>query len=429
MQILKKIIVWILTIESRLIISKYKPFVVAITGSVGKTSTKDAIYCVLKDYERYARKSEKSMNSEIGLPLTIIGAPNAWHSLSGWVKNIILGAKMVMSKVDYPSCLILEIGADHPGDIKKVAKWLHPDIVVITKISKTPVHVEFFESPEDVFEEKSALACAVKNGGTLVLFVDDVRVAALGELVKGKDVKVLTYGVESQATARGENYQSSIQSGIAFTLDLVGEKTTVVIKNVLGKTYLYSLLAAAAVGKARNISLPIMVNSLNEFEAPKGRMNIILGINDSTIIDDSYNSSPDAVVSALQTLKELGNNSRKIAVLGDMMELGKFSADEHRKIGKEVAGIVNVLITVGPRSHVTAEEALKNGMPADCVKCFDSSLEAASYVVSIVCSGDIILVKGSQSPRLERVTKALLREPEKADKILVRQEEEWLNKQ
>ncbi|MEK9177708.1 MAG: Mur ligase family protein, partial [Patescibacteria group bacterium] len=148
---MKKLVIWILTIESRLIIGKYKPFIVAITGSVGKTSTKDAIYCVLKNRERYARKSEKSMNSEIGLPLTIIGASNAWHSFSGWLRNIMLGAKMIINRVDYPNCLILEIGADHPGDIRKVARWLHPDIVVITRISKTPVHVEFFKSSEEVF--------------------------------------------------------------------------------------------------------------------------------------------------------------------------------------------------------------------------------------------------------------------------------------
>jgi UDP-N-acetylmuramoyl-tripeptide--D-alanyl-D-alanine ligase len=486
MRIFKGILVWILTIESRLIIKKYKPFIVAITGSVGKTSTKDAIYCVLKNSERFARKSEKSMNSEIGLPLTIIGAPNAWRNLFGWIRNIIFGATMIVNKVDYPSCLILEIGADHPGDIKRVVKWLHPDIVVITKISKTPVHVEFFNSSEDVFEEKSALVGAVKDDGVLILFADDDRVVSLAEMVKGKNVRVLTFGIDKPATARGEDYTSSIQSGISFTLDLIGEKAPICINNVLGKIYLYPLLAAAAVGKARNISLLNIAKSLNRFEAPKGRMNIIPGINGSMIIDDTYNSSPDAAISALLTLKELDrnesssvpekssagwkvtkkikdlangfidkainsfrhlangkndnkenqgdidtyqSNGRKIAVLGDMMELGKYSADEHKKIGREAANIVDILIAVGPRSRVMAEEAQKSGMPANCVKCFDSSNEAASYIVSIVSAGDIILVKGSQSPRLERVTKALLREPEKADKLIVRQEEEWLKKQ
>ena len=461
MRILKKILVWILTIESRLIIGKYKPFIVAITGSVGKTSTKDAIYCVLKNRERYARKSDKSMNSEIGLPLTIIGAPNAWHSFSGWLRNIMLGAKMIINRVDYPNCLILEIGADHPGDIRKVARWLHPDIVVITRISKTPVHVEFFKSSEEVFKEKAFLARVVKDGGTLILFADDDKVMTLGEIpkvlnatknMKDKKIEVLTFGIDMPATARGENYMGSIQSGISFTLDLADEKVPVSTHGVLGKVYLYSLLAAAVVGKVRNIPLADIVKSLNGYEAPRGRMNIIPGINGSMLIDDTYNSSPDAVMSALETLKELKSevtsnaikedfglvnlsnipigqvSHRKIAVLGDMMELGRFSTDEHRKIGREAAGIVNILITVGPRAQMIAEEALRSGIPADYVKCFDSSSDAAPYVASIAGAGDIILVKGSQSPRLERVTKALLREPEKADKLLVRQEEEWLNK-
>ncbi len=453
MQILKAIIVWILTLESRLIIRKYKPFIVAITGSVGKTTTKDAVYCVLRDHEKFVRKSEKSMNSEIGLPLTIIGAPNAWRSLSGWIKNIFLGVNMVLNDVEYPSCLVLEIGADHPGDIKKVAKWLHSDIVIITKVSKTPVHVEFFKSAEEVFTEKAALVHALKKGGTLILFADDDKVVALGEMAKKKNARVLTFGVDTPATVRGENYSSDIQSGISFTLDLVGEKAPITIHNVLGRVYLYPLLAAAACGKAKNISFVDIVKSLNGYDAPKGRMNIISGINSSMIIDDTYNSSPDALVSALSALKEIKNNisssnalkdgfgliniadtpigqvnSRKIAVIGDMMELGRFSVDEHRKIGREVAGIVNILVTVGPRALAIAEEALKCGMPTDYVKSFDTSFEAAAYVVSVASPGDIILVKGSQSPRLERVTKALLREPEKADKLIVRQEAEWLKR-
>jgi UDP-N-acetylmuramoyl-tripeptide--D-alanyl-D-alanine ligase len=443
MHVIKKILVWILTIESRLIIGKYKPFIVAITGSVGKTSTKDAVYRVLESRERFVRKSEKSMNSEIGLPLTIIGAPNAWRNIIGWMENIFLGLKLILVRVDYPSCLILEIGADHPGDIRSVAKWLHPDVAIITKVGKTPVHVEFFKSPEQVFEEKALLVESVKNDGALVLFADDDKVSALGDRVRNRNVKVLTFGIEKPAMARGEDYQCDISSGISFALNLDGEKMPVRIQNVLGKVYLYSLLAAAAVGKVRNVPFASIVESLNKYEPPKGRMNIIAGVNGSTIIDDSYNSSPDAVNSALETLKSVGNSSslplneqmisqisrRKIAVLGDMMELGKYSAEAHRQIGKEAAGIADILVTVGPRSRVMAEEALKCGMPADYVKSFDSSAEAAPYAVSLACAGDIILVKGSQSPRLERVTKALLREPEKADKLLVRQEREWLEKE
>jgi len=382
----------------------------------------------LKDHETFARKSEKSMNSEIGLPLTIIGAQNAWYSVSGWVRNILLGLNLILFKAEYPNCLVLEIGADHPGDIKSITKWLHPDVAVITKVSRMPVHVEFFKSPEEVFEEKSALALAVKDGGTLVLFADDEKVSSIGNMIQGKKVRVLNYGINNPATVFGSEYSCSINSGITFVADLVGEKASITIPNVAGQTYMFPILASVAVGKACDITLSNMVKSLKEYEPPKGRMNIIEGMNGSMIIDDTYNSSPDAVMSALQSLKSLECLGRKIAVLGDMMELGKYSGEEHRKVGREVVGIADILVTVGTRSITIADEAIKSGMNAENVKSFDTSYEAGEYIAGIVGNGDIILVKGSQSPRLERISKALLRNPEKADKLLVRQEKEWLEK-
>ncbi len=454
MSSVKKFIVFILTLESRLILAKYKPFIVAVTGSVGKTTTKDAIFSVLKDFvppgdrtDGHVRKSEKSMNSEIGLPLTVIGAPNAWRSLSGWMRNIGTGLRIILDHVDYPRCLILEIGADHPGDIRKVAKWLHPDIVVITRVSDMPVHVEFFKSPAQVFEEKASLADGLKKKGTLILFADDAKVAALAGRVNGtmndKEATVITFGTVSTANVRGSDdavtYENGAPAGISFKLGMDGNSVPITLKNIIGKTYMYPLLAAAAVGKARGMPVAAIVAALNAYEAPKGRMNVIPGVNGSTIIDDTYNSSPDAARAALQALKEINIVSsdgsaagRKIAVLGDMMELGAYSADEHRAIGREAAAVLGssgILVTIGLRSRATAEEAVKAGMPAGVVHSFESSAEAAAFVPSLVRPGDIILVKGSQSPRLERVSKALLREPGKADRLLVRQEKEWLDKQ
>ncbi len=442
MKFFKTIIVAILTLESRLILAKYKPFIIAVTGSVGKTSTKDAIYSVLSNSNLcnadgtgicYVRKSEKSMNSDVGLPLTIIGVPNAWHSMSGWMHNVIQGAQLVFKKTDYPDCLILEIGADHPRDIKKIAKWLHPDISVITQVSTTPVHVEFFKSPDEVFEEKAALATAVKNGGTLVLFADNEKVMSLADRVKDKNVKVISFGTVENANVKGSEQRvvyefPKIPSGFTFKLDLNSESATVSVKGILGKSYMYPLLAAAAVGTARNVPISAIVNGLNSYDAPRGRMNIISGINNSTLIDDTYNSSPDAVTSALNTLKELECIGSKIVALGDMMELGQYSAEEHRKIGREVAGIGYELVTVGQRSRITADEAIKKGFNVERVHSFDTSVEAGEYLKSIVKAGDIILIKGSQSIRMERAVSMLMEHPEQAEKLLVRQEKEWLDK-
>lgn len=445
MNFFKSIVVAILILESRLILAKYKPFIVAVTGSVGKTSTKDAIYSVLKNQSRYVRKAEKSMNSDVGLPLTIIGVPNAWKSVSGWMDNIIQGAKLILTKKEYPDCLVLELGADHPGDIENVARWLKPDISVITQVSSMPVHVEFFASPEDVFEEKATLAMAVKKGGTLVLFADNAKVMSLAERVKEKQVKIISFGTVDGADVKGSDQSvvyamneapvsesagtnMKVPSGFTFKLDMNGSSSPVSIKGLLGKSYMYPLLAAAAVAKARDVSFDQIVAGLNRYDAPKGRMNIVPGMNGVTLIDDTYNSSPDAVVSALNTLKGLECSGSKIAVLGDMMELGQYSTEEHRKIGREVGAVVGELVTVGPRSRATADEAVKQGMVVSKVHSFDDSMKAGEYLKSIVASGDIVLIKGSQSIRMERVVKMLMREPERAEYMLVRQEKEWLEK-
>ncbi len=433
---MKKLLVTILDIESRLILKKYRPFIVAVTGSVGKTSTKDAIFSVFKGQSIYARKSEKSMNSELGLPLTIIGAPNAWHSLSGWLENIFQGLEAILWHVEYPDCLILEIGADHPGDISRVTRWLKPDIAVITLVSQTPVHVEFFPTPEDVFKEKSALARAVKKGGTLVLFADDEKVMTLAPEALKSGVLVKTYGMNAQADARGSEYapvyaesqvnQVSVSAlvGMSFKLDIEGNSIPITINGAVGSPYVYSLLAAVAAGRARGFAISNIVQGLTDFHAPNGRMNVISGINGSTIIDDSYNSSPDAAESALNTLKSLQCSGHKIAVLGDMLELGKFSSDEHKRIGKLALESADVLITVGQRFKTSFEVS-----PVDRkIKSFDNSTEASEYVKSVVKAGDIILIKGSQSTRMERVSAALLKEPGRASELLVRQEKEWLEK-
>jgi len=432
MQAIKKIVISILIWESRIIVAKYKPFVVAVTGSVGKTSAKDAIYSVVKYSSKYARKSEKSMNSEIGLPLTIIGVPNAWRDAGGWLRNICQGLELIIGRSEYPDCLVLEIGADHPGDIRKIAKWLHPDIVVMTRVSDTPVHVEFFASPQEVFKEKAYLAKAVKNDGTLVLLADDEKVMGLAQGAKessGKCAKVISYGTNSTANVRGSEFVSSLE-GISFNISIDGGSALpVTAKGVLGSTYMYPLLAAASTGKARGMSVADIAKGLAEYEAPLGRMNIIAGVNGSMIIDDTYNSSPEAAMSALDALAQIGSSSRKIVAFGDMLELGKYAADEHRRVGIRVAEVAGILVTVGQRSRMSmVEGAISGGMKSENIHSFDSSGEAADFLRSNVISGDLILVKGSQSTRMERVSAALLREPQKAATLLVRQEKEWLEK-
>ncbi len=425
-EILKKIIAKLLELEASAVIKKYKPKVIAVTGSVGKTSTKDAIYAVISK-SFHARKSEKSFNSEIGVPLTILGCNNAWSNPLKWLQNLWQGLCLILFKKTYPEWLVLEVGADRPGDIKKIAKWLKPDMVVVTKFANVPVHIEYFK--EEVIAEKGNLVDALKHDGILILNSDDSDVYAF----KNKTTnRIITYGMMGDAEVRATNYsvyykeEANEPFGVHFKVEYANNCLPVKIIGTLGSNNIYSSLAALAVGISLGLNLVDAAENLSRYATPKGRMCLIKGIKKSTIIDDTYNSSPIAVASALQTLRDLKTKNRKIAVLGDMMELGRHTSDEHKNAGILAATACDILVTVGLRSRMLAESAIDSGLDEDSVLQFDDSLEAGKYIQNIIKEGDVILVKGSQSTRMERAVKEIMAEPERSFELLVRQEEEWL---
>jgi len=205
--------------------------------------------------------------------------------------------------------------------------------------------------------------------------------------------------------------------GINFKLNYDGNSLPVNLKGVLGLQHIYPVLASATVGIVQGVILIDIINSLNNHIPPRGRMNILNGIKDSVIIDDTYNSSPDALREALLSMQKVECTGKKIVVLGDMMELGKFSKEEHIKAGILAHETASIVVTVGQRSKIM------NGNVS-----FDSNGDAIEYIRGIIEKGDIILVKGSQSMRMEKIVKELLEEPYKAGELLVRQDAEWLAK-
>jgi UDP-N-acetylmuramyl pentapeptide synthase len=425
---LKKIIVRVLTWEARAIIRRHKPSVVGVTGSVGKTSTKDAIYAVLRE-RAHVRKSEKSFNSEIGVPLTILGRPNAWNNFFGWFQNIFDGALVALFNVSYPDWLVLEIGADRPGDIRSVARWLPVDVAVITRLPEVPVHVEYFESPEELLEEKASLISALRPSGTLVLSADDARVAALAARAGG--AKVLTFGYAEGATVRAEQpelvFDDTRQAhGMHARIEAGDERADMMLRGAVGSHVFLPALAAVAVAKSLDMKLEDAVAAIErKYLPPPGRMHLISGMHESLIIDDTYNSSPAAAEAALHTLSSLKGKGRKIAVLGDMMELGKFSVDEHRKLGALAAKCADVLITVGIRTRDCAVAALDAGMPERVILQAEDAEEAGATLAKMLEPHDVVLIKGSQSMRLEKVVAITMAEPARAKELLVRQESEW----
>jgi len=428
--IFKKIISLIITCEAILIIKKYKPKIIAITGSVGKTSTKDAIFAVMSS-SFFVRKSEKSFNSDIGIPLTILGCQNAWFDPIKWCRNIFRGLELILFTNKYPEWLILEVGADRPGDIKNVSRWLKPNVVVLTSFAKVPVHVEFFKDRDAVIREKKYLVDALKHDGILIVNGDDEDSVKIKESTKNISIIYGTSNMADLIATEIKNYYGKDGGieGVTFKVEYKENIIPVIIKGALGDKSLYSSVAAIAVGISQKINIVKAGEALINLEASKGRMRIIKGIKNTTIIDDTYNSSPKALISALNTLKEIkvSNSAKKIAVLGDMLELGKHSIDEHYKAGKLVADVCDILLTVGIRSRKIAEGALDGLLSEKNIYQFEDSVEAGKFLQNILKEGDVILIKGSQSMRMERAVEEVMSEPDKAGELLVRQETEWKN--
>lgn len=417
-QFLKSFVASLLAFMARAIIRKYDPVIVMITGSVGKTSTKDAVASALSG-RFYARASEKSYNSEFGVPLTIIGSKNPWENPSAWIKVFQEALALILLPNRYPKLLILEVGADSPGDLQKILSIATPNAVVVTRLPDIPVHVEAYTSPAAVREEEFLPACALAAGSPLIISADDkyARVMA-GRLV----ANVITVGFAEDADVRIEkpHFKHGAMEG---TLIDKGTKRVLRATGALGRPQLYAPAMAFALAKALHMEPEEIMRNLEEYLPPPGRSRILNGLHGSILVDDSYNASPAAVEEALAGL-ELLPASRRIVALGDMLELGRYSAEEHARIGELVATSADMIVTVGSRSEIALEAARRHGMHSDHALGFRTSSEAATALLGVVQKGDVVLVKGSQSMRMEKIVEALLAD-KKDERLLVRQDVEW----
>ncbi len=418
----KSLIVRALIWEAKATLLRHKPFIIGVTGNLGKTSTKDAIYAVMKDHF-HTRRSEKSMNSEFGVPLTLLGEKSGWNNPLKWVVILIRGFFVPFAK-EYPTHLVLEIGADRPGDIKSIASWIKPDITVVTQFGQVPVHIEFFKDRDAVIQEKGYLVEALKESGLFIYNSDDHDALKLLGKTNARKIGV---GIHEKTDILGTNIKMYGDPIVGTEVDVMmsGVSHHLVLPEVAGKSPVYSALPALAVACELAIPLEIACASLRNADKPKGRMRLLMGMNGTVIIDDSYNASPKATEHGLKTLAEIDTTGRKIAVLGDMLELGDYTRDEHYKIGKIAAKSAHRLFTVGIRSRVIAEGALDEKMSDDLIMECDTSIEAGKELVKILQKGDIVYVKGSQSMRMERAIKMILADSHNPASVLVRQEDEW----
>ncbi|MEO5949976.1 MAG: UDP-N-acetylmuramoyl-tripeptide--D-alanyl-D-alanine ligase [Candidatus Saccharimonadales bacterium] len=389
---------------------------VTVTGSVGKTSTKMAIATVLSRRYR-VRLHEGNHNTDVSAPLAILGIeyPGNIHSIGAWLSVFSAARRRIHEPTD-TDIIIQELGSDHPGEVAHFGTYLLPDIAVVTAVS--PEHMEFFGTIEAVAQEELTAA----NFAKLAMINRDDIDGRFANFLTNSNID--TYGTTAAAEFRFEEEDFTLQAGYTGSLISPDSATPIPVQvHVVGEHSLRAAVAAAAVGMKLGLGPEEITAGLAAIHAVPGRMNLLHGIDDTLLIDDTYNSSPLALSSALQTLYSL-QVPQRIAVLGSMNELGSVSSAEHQKIGAMCdPSLLSWVITVG-------EEAEKYLAPAararGCqVKSFHSAIDAGGFARSVLEPGAAILLKGSEGNiYLEEAVKVLC--VMSADHELVRQTPAWM---
>lgn len=397
--------------------------IIGVTGSVGKTTLKEMIYFVMKDKYRVMR-SEGNFNTDFGLPLSILQINSVPRMKIFWVWLLIKSFINCYLR-NYPyEYLILEYGVDSPGDMDTLTSIAQPQIVVFTLIAQAHMDKGQFKNLKAIWKEKQKIIHNIPANGLVIYNADDPIQKATLKNFEG--CQVIPCGKDGPLAIEADNLLES-KSGLCFDVRFGKYFENVCLPKVLGKYHAGMVCSVfGLINYLKKLNAPYLVNRLREFSLPPGRMNILPGINDSTIIDSSYNASPVSMAKALEVLKHFPG--RKIAALGQMNELGDEAISAHEEVGRTVSQITDILVTVGKLGRIYAKTATKNskGRPLQ-IFSFDGSGEAGNFLRTIIKKNDTILVKGSQNMiRMEHLIIQIMLEPEKATSLLVRQDKKWL---
>jgi len=358
------------------VLAEHDVQIVGITGSIGKTTTKEFAAALL-DPPFKVLKSEGSYNNHIGLPLSILKLQED-HDIA-----------------------VLEMGMNHAGEIKRLTEIASPQIALITNIQ--PVHLEFFKSLEDIAMAKKEILDGMDSDGRVVLNGDDKWVMRIAEAWKGE--KIL-FGLSTNCDVHAKDIRIEGFKGMSFELYYGGKKERITLP-FFYQTTLFNYLAAVALCYAFALPFEDILAKTRSLELYKMRGTVLHLEQDMTLIDDSYNSNPVALQYILKNVAQLPGQ-RKVAVLGDMLELGEQSEKYHRLAGEQVVKYgFDFLVTVGTLSRHMAEAALASGMSGECVHSFDNSDEAAERLWSLLAKGDLILIKGSRGIKMEKIASSL----------------------
>lgn len=410
---------WLASLASR-IIAKHKPKVIGITGSVGKTSTRDAIYAVVSTAFS-VRKGEKNFNNEFGLPFAILGVDTPGRNPIKWLWVFVKGYLILLTGF-MPKVLILEMGVDKPGDMDYLVGIARPDIAVITNIGIS--HYEFFQTHQAVAEEKGKIVAVLSPNGVAILNADNDLTKQQASKTHGK---VITYGFGEGSDVRVRVIEEGFNPPVKSDIEVIthyGSFTASV--NAVGAPHISAIAAAVAVGLNLEIHQEDILKGLQRYKPVPGRLNFIPGVKRTIILDDSYNASPDSVREALSILGRAPQN-QKVVILGDMLELGELSEQSHRDIGEAVAQLNPLkFIGVGSLAKIMIEAAVAAGYSRGKTEWFANSDVAKEAIRNSIEPESIILVKGSQGARMEKISKELLLEPASASLVLPRQYGKWI---
>jgi UDP-N-acetylmuramoyl-tripeptide--D-alanyl-D-alanine ligase len=347
--------------------------VIGITGSVGKSTTKEVVAEVL--VQRYhTLKSPGNMNNEIGLPLTILRLGSGYERA------------------------VLEMGFYVPGEIAFLCEIAQPSIGVVTNIGT--VHAERAGSQEAIFHGKAELVQALPAGGVAILNLDDAWVRKMAELTAAR---VFFYGLDPAADLWADQIEGLGLEGIRFRLHYRSETLHVRVP-LIGQHSVHTALRAAAVGLADGLTWQEILAGLRAGHMQL-RLTAVRSESGALLLDDTYNASPESTLAALNLLAEL--DGHKVAVLGDMLELGPYEKEGHEMVGVRAAQVVDALITVGARSHIIANAARRSGLRPAQISEFESTDEAIEHLSKSLSEDDVVLVKGSHGIRMDRIAAAL----------------------
>lgn len=364
--------------------NKFKTFNICITGSNGKTTTKEIIAHLLS--QKFSLlKTSSNYNNEIGIPLTLLQL-NELHQI-----------------------LVVEMGMRGLGEIKVLTNLVHPDLAVITNIGEA--HIGLLGSRDNIFKAKSELLQSLNKDGIVILNRDDSYFLKMLEIVKGK--KIITFGFENKSDIMAFNIRMISDRGMKFTLKIKDVEDREIFSPLLGRYNIYNALAASATAFTLGVEMDLIEKGLSSFKPLEMHMYLKNFYDDIKILNDSYNASPLSVKKALETLVEVSQGNRNIAILGDMLELGEKTNFYHQEIGREVAKLsINTLITVGEGGKIIAKSSKDEGMSENKIFSFEKSekKKLAKELLNLTRPGDFVLLKGSREMKMEEILEFWQRE-------------------